>query len=58
MSHWAPLAAALVLTERLKLKDRFAELARRELRLRKKQLEKIDKEKDKLLAQADRQETA
>jgi hypothetical protein len=47
-----PLAAALSLTERLGWKDRFAEIARRELRLRKKQLEKIDAEKESLLAQA------
>jgi hypothetical protein len=47
-----PLASALTLTERLGLKDRFAEIARRELRLRKKQLEKIDNQKKTLLAQA------
>ena len=34
-----PLAAALTLTEQLGLKDRFSEIARKELRLRKKQLE-------------------
>jgi len=44
-----PLAAALVLTDELGLKDRFVEIARRELRLRKKQLEKIDKGKEELL---------
>jgi Zn-dependent protease with chaperone function len=47
-----PLAAALALAERLGLKDRFAEIAKRELRLRKKQLETIDAEKEKLLATA------
>jgi len=47
-----PLAAALSLTEQLGLKKRFSEIARRELRLRKKQLEKIDKAKETLLAQA------
>jgi hypothetical protein len=47
-----PLAAALVLTERLGLKVRFMENARRELRLRKRQLERIDEQKDELLAQA------
>ena len=47
-----PLAAALSLAEKLGLKDRFFEIAKRELRLRKKQLEKIDKEKEKLLAKA------
>ena len=48
-----PLAAALVLAEKLGLKDRFSEIARRELRLRKKQLETIDQDKEKLLAKAD-----
>jgi len=47
-----PLAAALVLAEKLALKDRFTEIARRELRLRKKQLETIDQDKEKLLAKA------
>ena len=47
-----PLAAALSLSEQLGLKDRFAEIAKRELRLRKKQLDKIDKEKENLLAKA------
>ena len=47
-----PLAAALVLAEKLGLKDRFTEIARRELRLRKKQLETIDQDKEKLLAKA------
>ncbi len=47
-----PLAAALLLAEQLGWKDRFAELAQRELRLRKKQLEKIDTEKESLLAKA------
>ncbi|MDZ7619187.1 MAG: M48 family metalloprotease [Patescibacteria group bacterium] len=47
-----PLAAALSLTERLGLKDRFLDIARKELRLRKKQLERIDTEKDALLAKA------
>ena len=47
-----PLAAALSLAEQLGLKDRFVEIAKRELRLRKKQLETIDEEKDTLLAKA------
>jgi hypothetical protein len=47
-----PLAAALLLTEKLGLKDRFSELVRRELRLRKKQLETIDQDKESLLARA------
>ncbi|MCL4201260.1 MAG: M48 family metalloprotease [Pirellulaceae bacterium] len=53
-----PLAAALVLTERLALKDRFLEHARRELRLRKRQLERIDEQKNELLAQAASGKTA
>ena len=47
-----PIAAALDLAERLKLKERFAELARKELRLRKKQLEDLDEQKHQLLAKA------
>lgn len=47
-----PLAAALVLTEKLGLKSRFVEVAKRELRLRKKQIESIDQAKDDLLAKA------
>ena len=48
----APLAAALVLAEQLGLKEPFAEIARKELRLRKKQFDKIDKEKQGLLDRA------
>ncbi len=47
-----PLAAALALTEKLGLKDRFTEIAARELRLRKKQLHKIDQDKNNMLAKA------
>jgi len=47
-----PLAAALSLAEDLRLKDRFTEIAKRELRLRKKQLETIDQDKNELLAKA------
>ena len=47
-----PLAAALELTETLGIKDGFAELARKELRLGKKQLQKIDQSKIELLAGA------
>jgi Zn-dependent protease with chaperone function len=47
-----PLAAALALAEKLGLKDRFGEIAKRELRLRKKQWESIDQEKAALLAKA------
>jgi hypothetical protein len=49
-----PLAAALVLAEKLGLKDRFIEIAKRELRLRKKQLETIDNDKEDLLAKVER----
>jgi Zn-dependent protease with chaperone function len=47
-----PLAAVLLLTEKLGLKHRFIEIAKRELRLRKKQLESIDRDKEDLLAKA------
>jgi hypothetical protein len=47
-----PLAAALALSEKLGLRDRFAEIAQRELRLRKKQVEKIDEDKERLLKSA------
>ncbi len=47
-----PLAAALALAEQLGLKDRFTDIAKRELRLRKKQFETIDEEKETLLAKA------
>ena len=47
-----PLAAALVLAEKLGLKDRFGEIVKRELRLRKKHLETIDQDKENLLAKA------
>lgn len=48
-----PLASALEFTEQLGIKDRFTEIAQRELRLRKKQLERIDQEKRDLLARAE-----
>ncbi|MCY2995331.1 MAG: hypothetical protein NTY19_46830 [Planctomycetota bacterium] len=47
-----PLAAALVLSETLGLRERFGEMVKRELRLRKKQFEKIDADKERLLAEA------
>jgi hypothetical protein len=47
-----PLAAALDLSERLKLKERFVEIVKKELRLTKKQLEKIDQEKGATLEKA------
>lgn len=49
-----PLAAALDVSEQLGFKDRFAELSQQEMRLRKKQFEKIDQEKERLLAEAGR----
>jgi hypothetical protein len=48
-----PLAAALSLSERLGLRDRFGETVQRELRLRKRLLERIDQEKERLLARAE-----
>jgi hypothetical protein len=48
-----PLAAALVLCEELGLKDRFSEIAIKELRLRKKQFQRIDGQKHELLAKHD-----
>lgn len=47
-----PLAATLTLAESLGLAKRYRELAGKELRLRKKQLDKIDQQKDNLLAKA------
>lgn len=43
-----PLAAALLLSEELGIKEPFSEIARRELRLRKRQFEKIDEHKTEL----------
>jgi Zn-dependent protease with chaperone function len=53
-----PLAAALAIAERLGLKEPFAEIAKRELRLRKRQWETIDQDKDTLLAKAREDSTA
>jgi hypothetical protein len=50
----APLAATLSVAEQLGVKPRFMELARQELKLRKNQVEKIDEQKEALLAAADR----
>lgn len=47
------LAAALLLAEQLGFKPRLKELARKELKLRKNQLEKVDDGKTRLLAEAD-----
>jgi hypothetical protein len=46
-----PLAAALALAEQLGFKEPLAEIARRELRLRKKQLEAIDERKQVIIDQ-------
>lgn len=51
----APLAAALEVAEELGVKPRFAEIAQRELRLRKNQVEKIDARRAQILADAERQ---
>ena len=48
----APLAAALILTETLGLKERFSAIAAKELRLRKRQLAKIDEQKERLVRDA------
>ena len=53
-----PLAAALVLSEQLGVQECFAEIARSELRLRKEQFEKIDVQRNELLAGASEQVTA
>ncbi len=47
-----PLAAALDHSERLGFKSRFIDIARKELRLRKKQIDTIDQNKANLLAKA------
>ncbi len=47
-----PLAAALMLSEQIGVKRRFIEIAQRELRLRKRQLEKIDQEKERIIKKA------
>lgn len=49
----APLAAAFVLAERIALGDALQELAGRELKLRKKQIEKLRKEAAQVVAAAD-----
>lgn len=46
------LAAALVLAESLQVKDRLMEIIRKELRLTKRQLDKIDAEKETLVKTA------
>jgi hypothetical protein len=50
----APLAAALLTGEQLEIKPRLMELARQELRLRKNQIEDIDRQKETILASAEK----
>jgi hypothetical protein len=52
------IAAALQVAEELNIKDRFIELARQELRLRKNQLEKVDDKKAAILQEADKSAAA
>ncbi len=49
-----PLAAALALSEKLDIKKRFVELARKELRMRKTQIDNVDRDKSDLLAKANK----
>lgn len=49
-----PLAAALQVAEQTSIKPRFLELLRQELKLRKNVLERIDKNKEQILTEADR----
>jgi hypothetical protein len=49
----APLAAAFQVAEQLGIQDRFAELARQELRLRKNQIDRVKDRRDAILREAD-----
>jgi hypothetical protein len=49
-----PLAKALELADQLGFKDRMSELARHELKLRKSQIDQIDKQRERILGAADR----
>ena len=51
----APLAAAFRLTERLDLMKRFEEIVRKELGLRKKQLEKIRRDAEQIVVRAEQE---
>ena len=53
-----PLAAALQLAEELGIKPKLMELVRRELKLRKNQLDRVDKNKETILAEIERTATA
>lgn len=54
----APLAHAIGIAERIDLAKRFAEIAVKELRLRKRQYEKIVTERDKLMSLASKKEAS
>lgn len=54
----APLAAALQIAEQANIKEQFAEIARKELRLTKKQLERLDRDKQTLIEAALREAQA
>jgi Zn-dependent protease with chaperone function len=49
----APLARAILLTERLKLGDRFSEIAMKELSVRKKQWEKVERDAASIVAKVE-----
>jgi hypothetical protein len=51
----APLAIALLLSEESGLKDAFLEIAKKELKLTKKQLDRLDREKQALIGSAERE---
>jgi hypothetical protein len=51
----APLAAAFLLTVELGIADRFEQIVDKELRLRKKQLEKVRGEAEAIIAQAEQE---
>lgn len=53
----APLAAALALVERFGLKEQFSAIAKKELRLTKKQFDQIDRNRDALLNRAHQEKT-
>ncbi|RCS55158.1 hypothetical protein DTL36_02985 [Bremerella cremea] len=47
-----PLAASLILAEHAGIQSRFTEIVRKELKLRKNQLDRIDREKNKIVENA------
>lgn len=54
----APLAQAIGLADAIDLEKRFLEIAAKELRLRKKQMEKVSADREKILAAAAKMEAA